>query len=262
VVARRVRPDKRWDGHWTGPHTLIPQTLGDFIPYSYTNFKVDAHTYTTNHKHTPLSQTTKHGALLARATADGAYFTFHKKRTSLTHVQFTHKQEFMWGVHNTRLLSHNPTLHCLMCGQFTSNGHMAGNCPSMSGLRHDRHNSALHLLLSFLERHNGGRRETITADFGNKSIESLTSPTLIHTPLDFHPPLPTHMPTCLIGVDEGVSTDSLTSCPAILPDEILPSVLRPPAYKPDLIRLLEPRFVGHTNGRRRYFSTKKIQIGE
>jgi hypothetical protein len=77
----------------------------------------------------------KHGALLARAAEDGADFTFHKKHTTLTNIQFTHKQEFMWGVHNTRLLTHNPTLGCPMCGQFTSNGHMAGNCPTMSVLR-------------------------------------------------------------------------------------------------------------------------------
>jgi hypothetical protein len=70
------------------------------------------------------------------------------------------------------------------------------------------------------------------------------------------------MPTRLVDVEEGLSTDSLTSCHAILPDEILPSVLRPPADKPDFIRLLEPRFAGHTNGRRRYSSIKKIQIGE
>jgi hypothetical protein len=58
-----------------------------------------------------------------------------RARTSLNHFQFTHKQEFMWGVHNTRLLSHNPTLRCPMCAQFTSNSHMAGNCPSLSGLK-------------------------------------------------------------------------------------------------------------------------------
>jgi hypothetical protein len=72
----------------------------------------------------------------------------------------------MLGVHNTRLLSHNPTLRCPMCGQFTSNGHMAGNYPSMSGLRQDRHSNAMQLLLSFLEHHNGGRWGTITSDFG------------------------------------------------------------------------------------------------
>jgi hypothetical protein len=37
------------------------------------------HTYITNHTHTPLSQASKHGALLARAAAAGADFTFHKK---------------------------------------------------------------------------------------------------------------------------------------------------------------------------------------
>jgi hypothetical protein len=144
-------------GQWTWPYTIIPQTLGEPIPYRYTNLKTDAHTHNTKHTHTPLSQTSKHGALLARAAEDGADFTFDKKRTTLTNTQFTHKQEFMWGVHNTRLLPHNPTLRCPMCGQFTSNGHMAGNCPNMYGLRQDRHNNALQLLLSLLERHNGGR---------------------------------------------------------------------------------------------------------
>jgi ribonuclease HI len=85
-------------GHWTWPYTLIPQTLGEPMPYRYTNLKTDAHTYTTKHTHTTLSQTSKHGALLARAAKDGADFTFHKKHTTLTNIQFTHKQEFMWGV--------------------------------------------------------------------------------------------------------------------------------------------------------------------
>ena len=168
----------------------------------------------------------------------------------------------MWGVHSTRLLTHNPTLRCPMCGQFTSNGHMAGNCPSMSDLRQDSHNNALQLLLSLMERHNGGRWETITADFGNKPIKSFTRTSPTYTPLDCHPPHPTHMPTRLVDADEGLSPDSLTSCPAILPPEILPPALRPPAHKPDFIRLLEPRFVGHNNGRRRYSSIRKIQIGE
>jgi hypothetical protein len=70
------------------------------------------------------------------------------------------------------------------------------------------------------------------------------------------------MPTGLVVVDEGLSPDSLTSCPAILPAEILPPALRPLAHKPDRIRLLEPRFVGHTNGRRRYSSIENIQIAE
>jgi hypothetical protein len=33
-------------------------------------------------------------------------------------------------------------------------------------------------------------------------------------------------------------------------------------HKPDFIRLLDPRFVGHTNGRRHYSSIKRIEIGE
>jgi hypothetical protein len=98
----------------------------------------------------------------------------------------------MWGVCNTILLSHNLTMRCPVCGQFTSNGHMARNCPSISGLIHDRRNSALQLLLSLMERHNGGRWETITADFGNKPIKSFTSTTPIHNPLDCHPLTHTH----------------------------------------------------------------------
>jgi hypothetical protein len=168
----------------------------------------------------------------------------------------------MWGVHNTRLLTHNPTLRCPICGQFTSNDHMAGNCPTMSGLRQDRHNSALQLLLSLLERHNGGRWGTITADFGNKPIKSFTSTKPIYNPLDCHPSHFTHMPIRLATVDEGLSPGSLNSCPAILPEDLLPSTLRPPAHRPYFIRLLEPRFVGHANGRRRYCSIKYIKRGE
>jgi ribonuclease HI len=130
-------------GQWTRPYTLNPQTLGEPVPHRCTNLKADAHTYSTKHTHTPLSHATKHGALLARAAEDGADFSFHKKYTSLINIHFTHKQEFMWGVHHTRLLTHNPTLRCPMCGQFTSNGHMAGNCPTKSCLRQDRHNNAL-----------------------------------------------------------------------------------------------------------------------
>jgi hypothetical protein len=74
----------------------------------------------------------------------------------------------MWGVNNTRLFLHNPTIRYPMCGQFTSNGQLASKCPSVSGLGQNRHNCALQLLLSVLERHNGGRRETVNADFDNK----------------------------------------------------------------------------------------------
>jgi hypothetical protein len=145
-----------------------------------------------------------------------------KKHTSLTNVQFTHKQEFMWRVHNTRLLSHNPTLRYPMLGQFANNNHMAVNCLSMSGVRQDRHNSAIQLLLSLMEHHNGGRWKTITANFGNKPIKSFTSTTPIHNPLDCHPPHPTHMPTRLVVAAEGLSPGSLTVCPAILPEDIPP----------------------------------------
>jgi hypothetical protein len=99
----------------------------------------------------------------------------------------------MWGVRNKRLFSHKPTLRCPKCGQFTGNAKMASNCLSMSGFRPDRHNTALQLLLSLVERHNGGRWETITADFGDVLIKSFTATTLIHNPLDYHPLTP---PTC------------------------------------------------------------------
>jgi hypothetical protein len=49
----------------------------------------------------------------------------------------------MWGVYNTRVFSHNPTLRCPICCQFAINGHMAGSCPFVSCLRLGRHNRAL-----------------------------------------------------------------------------------------------------------------------
>jgi hypothetical protein len=65
------------------------------------------------------------------------------------------------------------------------------------------------------------------------------------------------MPTRLVAADEGLSPDSLTSCLAVLPEDILSSELRLLAHKPDFRRLLELRFVGHTNGRRHYSSIKR-----
>jgi hypothetical protein len=67
------------------------------------------------------------------------------------------------------------------------------------------------------------------------------------------------MPTPLVAADEGIS---LTSCHVVVPDELLPPSLRPPAHKPDFIRLLEPIFIGHSNNKRRSFSIREIQIGE
>jgi hypothetical protein len=122
-------------------------------------------------------------------------------------------------------------------------------------------------LLSLLERNNGGRWDTITADFGNKPIKPFTPP----SPLDHQdttrlpicpPPPPTHMPIRMVDANEGNSFVSLTPCPAVLPEDLLPSSLRPPARKPNFIRILEPRFIGHTNARCRFSSIEKIQIGE
>jgi hypothetical protein len=39
------------------------------------------------------------------------------------------------GVHNTNLLTCNPSLRYPMCGQFTSNAHMFGSCPPLLKLK-------------------------------------------------------------------------------------------------------------------------------
>jgi hypothetical protein len=78
-----------------------------------------------------------------------------------------------------------------MCGHFTRSGHMAGNCPSMSFLRRDRHNNPLELLLIHLEQTNGGRWETIIANVGRKTplpyslLRPSTNPS--HTPNYYAP---------------------------------------------------------------------------
>eukprot|EP00951_Prasinocladus_malaysianus_P010750 scaffold79219_cov30-Prasinocladus_malaysianus.AAC.1 len=46
---------------------------------------------------------------------------------------------------------------CNMCGLCLSNGHMAGNCASMTRLRIARHNIALRLLMDKLAEGAGGR---------------------------------------------------------------------------------------------------------
>jgi hypothetical protein len=153
-----------------------------------------------------------------------------------------------------------------MFGQFISNGHMAGNFPSMTGLRHDRHNnSALQLLITLLVQSNGRCWEIITADIGHKPIKTFTTDT-------FSEPLPTldtpsiqhsQMPTRKVDADEGLDHSFLTHCPAVISTDILPSHLIPPAHKLGFIRLLEPRHVGHTSSRSRryvYLSSRKFQI--
>jgi hypothetical protein len=79
-------------GIWTWPYTLIFHTPSEPMPYGYTNLKTDAQKYNIKHTHTPLSRTTKHGAVLARPVSDCADFSFHKKHTSLTNIQFRHKR--------------------------------------------------------------------------------------------------------------------------------------------------------------------------
>jgi hypothetical protein len=137
------------------------------------------------------------------------------------------------------------------CGQFTSNEHMAGNCPSMLGLRQDRHNDALQLLLS----HETQYWPTLVTSPSNNSP----------LPLSSTPPMTTillTMLTCLptlIDADEDNSTDSLTPCHVVLCEDLLPSSLQPHAHKADFIRLLEPMFVGHWNARRRYALNEKFK---
>jgi hypothetical protein len=80
---------------WTWPDTLIPNTQGEPTPQRYTNLKTDAQKHSIKHTYTPLFPTTKHSAFKAIAASDGANFSFHTEHTSLTHTQFTHKEEFM-----------------------------------------------------------------------------------------------------------------------------------------------------------------------
>jgi hypothetical protein len=143
-----------------------------------------------------------------------------------------------------------------MCGEFTSNGHMPCNYPSMSGLRPSyRYNIAIQPLLSRLERNNGGRWENIAADCGNKPNKTIDSlPLLTATPLDCHPPL------CRYAHPYGrrlrrqlrndSAIDSLTSCPVVL-EEIPPLLAPPPSHKLELISLLDPMFVEHSDAQRR-----------
>jgi hypothetical protein len=59
-----------------------------------------------------------------------------------------------------------------------------------------------------------------------------------------------HLTTRKVNEDEGLDPTSLTRCPALLHDDILPAQLRPLAHKSDFIRLMEPRLIGHTSSRR------------
>jgi hypothetical protein len=70
-------------GSFVGPlnlaiHTHTQNTRRTHILHVHQPQNRYADTYNTKHTHTPLSQTSKHGALLARAGAAGADFTFHK----------------------------------------------------------------------------------------------------------------------------------------------------------------------------------------
>jgi hypothetical protein len=142
-----------------------------------------------------------------------------------------------------------------------SNGRMAGNSPSMSGLRQDYHYSALQLQLTLLEQSIGGRWESITGDFGNEPIITFTAATFIDPlpQLDAPSVLRSPMTTRKRESDEGLDLSSITHYPAVLPGEILPTQVKPKAHKPDSIRLFEPRLADHTSPRRRYASPRKIR---
>jgi hypothetical protein len=149
------------------------------------------HTHTSPATHIHPSHKPPNTAPSLPAPPAGRGGVFLPQTTHITHPCPIHTQARIHvGIAQHPPPLTQPPMRYPMCGQFTSSGLMAGNCPSMSGLKHDRHNNALHLHRSLLERHNGGRWETTTSDFNNKPIKSFTSPTLIHTPLDFHPLTP------------------------------------------------------------------------
>jgi hypothetical protein len=124
--------------------------------------------------------------------------------------------------------------------------------------------SALQFLLARLEKSTGGRKETITADFGNKPMKTIPTDT-------FSEPLPqldtphiqhSQINTRKVDADEALDYFYLIRCPAVLSEGVMLTQLRPLAHKPYLIRLLEPRLVGHTSSRRRYSSIRKDRVGE
>jgi hypothetical protein len=88
----------------------------------------------------------------------------------LASTQFTHKLDFMWGIHNTRLFSWSKTLKCPMYVSLLVMITLPTTAPlCMPCLRLNR---ALHFLFTHLERTNGGYWETIAADFGIKLIKN------------------------------------------------------------------------------------------
>jgi hypothetical protein len=99
-------PSRKW------PYTLIPQTLGKPTPYMYTNLKTYAYTYNIKHTHTlPLSLTSKHKALLARAAVNGADLTLHKKNLTLQYPVHTQARIHVGSTqHPPSLTQPHPTL--------------------------------------------------------------------------------------------------------------------------------------------------------
>jgi hypothetical protein len=111
----------------------------------------------------------------------------------------------------------------------------------------------------------------IMEEHGNPPLPTLeispifaSSPPLLnprHPSIVTHPPL-SDMPIRVANADEGNYLDSLIFCPIVILENLLASSLRPYAHKPDFIRPLGPKFVGHSNARRRYSSINNIRTWE
>jgi hypothetical protein len=93
----------------------------------YINLKSDARKFSSTTTKSPLNHNAEHGNLLATAKLNGDNFICHGRHPSLTSTQFAQKMEFLWGVHNTCLLTRNKALKFPMCGHSINYGHMAGN---------------------------------------------------------------------------------------------------------------------------------------
>jgi hypothetical protein len=79
-------------GHWTWPYTLIPQTLGEPIPYRYTNLRTDAHTYNTKHTQTH-THLTHHQTRCPPSPRSGGRRRLHvPQKTHIPHQHPIHSQ--------------------------------------------------------------------------------------------------------------------------------------------------------------------------
>ena len=197
--------------------------------------------------HTTLSAPTTHQRHIDTALAASVTLALPTADSGLTQRQRVFRTEFLWGVHNARLragLSKHTPFHCPNCGTYLSNGHLAGNCqrcPVLSGLRTDRHNSTLRMLLEALTTFQGGRWPLVAADCGTKPVRQFpkgnhevdcTTPAL--------PFQPATDPSRLADAAEGEDPDSLTVLPCRIPESVIhPDRLRDlSARVPDFCRVV------------------------